>query len=244
MSTLSSAATGRSTATFKDYYHAPIENRRSYPVVVHGHGVTNDANEAAGQFGVPSVLPILRAIADGGYVVASPTMASLWGNATSKSRQTDVVTWAKASVNGSNAKIGMIGFSHGAGSVLNQAADLGSANVAWVIGIIPAVDYTAIRVSNPTPPGGNLRASIDAAFSVTYPAALPAGADPATRTAALAGIPVQMWTSSDDLVSQNVQAFCTTLGGDFHNLGALGHTDAAIAAVDIPTVLSFIAAHS
>jgi alpha-beta hydrolase superfamily lysophospholipase len=127
----------------------------------------------------------------------------------------------------------LIGSSMGATAALTWAANH-RADTACVVGWIPAVDLQAIRVADT----GGLRASIDTAYGVTYPASLPAGTDPATLD--YDGLPIQLWTASDDEVSVNAQDIAT----DHHDLGALDHTSAAVAAVDLADVHAFISAHT
>ena len=83
---------------------------------------------------------------------------------------------------------------------------------------------------------------IDAAHGVTYPTALPAGYDPAANAGSITSGVWQFWYSTDDAISANVSTLATAISADLHSLGAMGHTDAAIGAVDIAAAIAFVEA--
>lgn len=161
------------------------------------------------------------------------TTGQSWGNATADTRIDAALAWLRANTTATSDPPLLVGASEGACDALTYASDH---PVAGVIGIIPAIDIQAMRVADTL----GLRAAIDAAWGVTYPAALPAGANPATLTAALSSVPQQHWYASNDTVSANIAAYAAAVGADLRNVGALGHTDAAIAAVAATDVLTFI----
>lgn len=228
----SSVSSGRFTSGQQDLY---IEGR--YRItrrpVVYCHGASGSGYPTANT----SVDPIIKAIAREGFTVLVPYIALLWSNATKDTRIADALTWGRANLACSSADPLVVGVSMGGGAALHYAANHATAGV---VGIIPAIDYQAIRVADTS----GLRAGIDTAAGVTYPAALPAGFNPSTLTASLTTTPIQLWTASNDAVSANAATFATAVGADLHDVGALGHTDAAIAAADIPTIISFLAAHA
>lgn len=231
--TATSLATGRSTAAALDLTVTP-RHRVARPPVVYFHGVNGDASQPMSS----AVLVILRALAAHGFPIVVPTISAYWDNATGQTRIANALTYARASLAATADPAILVGASHGAGSALHWAA-VNPTLVAAVVGIIPAIDYQAIRVADTA----GLRASIDTAWGVTYPAALPVGANPSTRTADLQAIPIQLWTASDDAVSANASTFdtalplCTTT-----SVGALGHTETAIAAVTAADVVAFVQA--
>lgn len=230
---LASLSGSRFTSGQPDFYAVP-RVPIGYPALIYGHGAGADASEAGGAFGLSAVPPLIQALADHGFIVVVPTEPGLWGNATSRSRQSDAWAYAKTSASASAANPVGVWLSHGAACGLNWHRV--TQQCAAAVLILPAVDLEAIRTADTL----SLRSSIDAAHGVTYPASLPAGVNPAQNTGAFTNLPTQIWYSSDDAVSANVTDFGTAVGAEMHNLGALGHTNAAIAAVDIASVVSFI----
>lgn len=199
--------------------------------VVYCHSSSMDGGQMFGGEQLPSIATLIDSLVGDGWSVVAPSIAALWGNATARSRIDDALRWIRAR-NGTDEPAVLIGASMGAAAALSWA-NTHTSDVACVIGIIPAVDLEAIRTANT----GSLRAPIDTAYGVTYPAALPAGSNPVDMTN-LDSIPVQLWTASDDAVSAN--AATGLPNAEIHNVGALGHTDAAVAAVDVETVATFI----
>lgn len=202
--------------------------------VVYCHGGSADCTQAAGS-GLPAVPAVLEPITRALHPILAPTLGTAhWGNTTARTRIGDALTWATANRDTAGPAV-LIGTSMGAAAALNYAAD-NPGDIACVIALIPAIDLQAIRVADT----GGARAGIDTAHGVTYPAALPAGSNPATRTAEL-DLPIQLWTASDDAISVNAATFATATGADINDVGALGHDNDAIAAVNADTVASFIA---
>lgn len=219
--------------------------RRSVPrpAVVFCHGYNGTAQQASGEeyMGIEQVLTALSNKLL--LPVVAATGADGFGNAISKTESIDdALTYARANLNASNAKAVLVGISMGTAVALDYAADHPD-RVACVIAILPVIDQQAIRDANTVVGGQNLRNAIDTAHGVVYPAPLPAGVDVATRTAALQGFPIQLWYASGDAVSVNVGTFAAAVNCEIHDVGALGHTPAAIVAVDKAQVVSFVAAH-
>lgn len=229
-----SLSTGRFTAALSDIVQDP-HWRVTRPLAVYCHGGTADATQAAG-IGLAAVPGILAPITRMLHPVVAPSLGSAhWGNATARTRIGDAITWGTANRNVAGPVV-LVGTSMGVTAALNYAADNPGA-VACVVGIIPAIDLQAIRVADTN----GARAGIDTAYGVVYPAALPTGSNPAARTAEL-DIPIQLWTASDDAVSANAPAFATATGAVVNDVGALGHDNDAVAAVDPNIVAAFIAA--
>lgn len=229
---ISSCGIGRFTSGLVDWVWQP-RHRTARPVVVYCGGMNGNPHGIPGDADTSKMLRTL--IEKYSFSVVCPQLDATWGNATGRSRIADAVTWARANLVGTNDPIVLIGGSHGGGSAINYAAT-NPTLVACIVLAIPAIDYQALRVNNPM---FDVRGSIDLAFGVTYPAALPVNSNPALRTAAVSGIPIQIWTASDDPISINHAAFSAAVGAETHNLGALGHTGAAIAAIDGDAVALF-----
>jgi pimeloyl-ACP methyl ester carboxylesterase len=212
------------------------------PPLVYCHGATEDAWAALGSFGSGHVA-LLHLFADlGRYVVACDLGASStnWANSQATTCLTDAVAYAITASGYAGSKVHLLGASMGHALACRWAA-LNPTKVRSITGVIPAVGVQWCRDNNAT-----LRAQIDAAHGVTYPAALPAGADPftdAAQVATLAGIPWQGFAASDDTTAAplaNVRAWGAAVGGAVTSLGALGHTDAAIGAVPMPQALRLL----
>lgn len=203
--------------------------------IIYCHSASMNSSEALGYGQVPSAERLTRHLADNGWPVAAPTLDILWGNATSRSRISDALTWLRAQQGSTNPAV-LIGTSMGAAAALSWAY-YNPSDVAAVIGLIPAIDLEAIRVANT----GSLRPSIDTAYAVSYPVALPAGANPASNTGTMNAVPQQFWYSTDDAVSANIVSYANAVGADLHSFGAMGHTNAAVATVDLDAILDFLA---
>lgn len=224
---VSSVATGRLTASQTDAIFLPHHPDRDLPAVVYLHGNAGSGSDAL-VFGTD----VLARLAGLGFVCVAPTAAHNWGNATGDSRIDDAVTAARARGASGRPPV-FVADSHGAPWALTYATDH---PVTCVVARVPAIDLQAIRVADTL----SLRASIDLGWGVTYPAALPAAANPAVHTTELAQVHQQLWYASDDAVSANVATYATAVGADLRSVGALGHTAAAIAAADADAMVRFI----
>jgi predicted alpha/beta hydrolase family esterase len=229
------------TTSQLDTYFKPRIRNTSLPPTLYLHGAGGNAAEAVGAGGLDAVRTLLREVAAVGYNITTPTATQLWGNSTAISRTTDAITWNRSNLGSTNNPVVIIGASHGGTCALRYISD-NPGDVACAVLVIPAVDMEDIRNTDVL----GLRDDIDAAWGVTYPAPLPAGANPAQNTADYLGVPLQIWYATDDPVCSpsSVTAFATATGAEIHSVGNLGHSNAAIAAVDTQQVIDFIAANS
>lgn len=125
-----------------------------------------------------------------------------------------------------SSKVHLIGVSMGAAAGVRYASTYPS-KVASFTGIIPLSSI----INTYTNDVAGLRASIGTAWGVTYPTALPAGADLVTLSAAMTAIPSRLYYSDPDtsVPVADVTALGTAMGADVVSLGtALGHTEAGI----------------
>jgi len=171
------------------------------------------------------------------------TTGDSWGNTNAQARVADAITWLQ-SPSGGGAKTGqvlMLGISMGNSTMINYAKNNPS-NVAAMVGIIPVSDLDDIRNND----RNSYRSWIDTAYGVTYPAALPAGANPATSYSGAVGIPYKTWYAADDTIvmASTVLALTAAIGGTATSVGNLGHSNAAVGAVPISAVIDFFLAHS
>lgn len=236
----SSVDRGRVIPTLLDSYLIP-KRPRYRELLIYCHGVTGDATEMLGGAGVPSLRTFTRALvdhADGGWAMASISIPGTWGDVFGMSCIDAHITWMQTTFPDfvdPSKPVKIVGTSHGGSSGLTYGY---TRTIDAMVGIIPAIDQQAIRVSNVM----GLRASIDPAWGVTYPAALPAGANPNTTAhkAILKFINQQLWYSSDDTVSENIATYGAETYAELHNMGALGHTDTAVGTVDPDAVVEFL----
>lgn len=112
-----------------------------------------------------------------------------------------------------------------AGTTQNNPANCGTINTAWGLPFSSTDDYPTHGTSF---------------------AALPAGADPYTRTAELIGLRALFYSSSNDTTMlPSIQTlFVSTIGAPAtsRSLGALGHTDTAIGAVPVDEAIDWFLA--
>lgn len=224
---------GRATASIQDAIVSP----RLYPFrnpTLYLHGVGSAASEAMGAI-TPSVGPIIAAIADARFPVGATTAPFTWGNTTGRNQTTDVANWLRNVHLATSDGLILIGASHGTTWAFNYAV-ANPGTVACIVALLPIADLTAVRDGDIL----GLRAGIDAAWGVSYPTPLPVASDPMQNTAALSSIPIQLWYAPDDPVSVNIASFASSTGAELNSVGALGHSDAAIAAADISSIVSFI----
>jgi hypothetical protein len=203
----------------------PFSHAGGLPPVIAHHGLNLDA----GSLTLIGTVEVLQTLADAGHMVGLPSSNSGWGNAASLALADSCDSWMQAN-GAANVKRGLVGWSHGACMSVMQAK-VDPSKIAWMVLGIPALDLQYLRVQN-TVEGIGFRSSIDFAKGVTYPAALPANSSPMDHAAALSSIPVLMFTCSDDDISTNCSAWAATHGNTtLVNLGALGHTLAALEAI-------------
>lgn len=235
----SSLSTGRATLGQNDSFLTPRVRNSNVPVA-YLHGAGSDASEAVGNL-TPAVRTVLYEVAASGYTITSPSMPQTWGNPTSISRINDVISWNRTGLGSNSDPVVLIGASHGGACALRYISE-NPGDVACAVIIIPAVDMEEIRTTDAL----GLRDDIDAAWGVTYPAALPAGVNPAQNTADYLGVPLQIWYADNDAVcsASSITTFGAATGAEMHSVGNLGHSNAAIAAVDTSQVVAFIAANS
>lgn len=196
----------------------------------------------------------VRALVDElGCVVAGTILGNqFWGNPASVTSargvrtaiQTAPVTASVPSADwrANAGKVGILATSQGAATALSWAADHLD-EVSWVVALSGIFDLDDVRNND----RNSARAQIDAAWSVTYPAALPANANPALRTATLAAFPFLGYIATDDPYDPGgtaMSTFATVIGGEMHTVGALGHTDGAVGAADTNRILAFVQAHA
>ncbi len=191
---------------------------------------------------VGDVFPIIAI--DGGTIPGSGTDdgTETFGNTTAVNRIADAVAWVidPAKGGGKTDKVMLMGTSQGAAGIVNYAK-ANPTKVAAMVGVLPVSDLQNSRVNDWGP---GLRAVIDGAHGVTYPASLPAGVDPATNYSGASGIPLKaFYLPSDATVPHSTvtDLWVTKLGGTEQAISPDGaHSDAAVGNVPVSDVISFL----
>lgn len=182
----------------------------------------------------------MRNLATYGYDVLSIDAGGVdtWGNHTSTDRVNDAVNYIQGTVWGSaSGKVGLIGVSMGNVVAMNYAREQPT-KVSAIASIIGACDL-AYHYNN------GYSAAIDTAYSPSY-AIHGDHHDPVKFAASIKdNFKWKGWYAQDDalIAPSTVTALATAMSanGSTHNLGNLGHTDTAIAAVSVPDLASFFA---
>ncbi len=152
-----------------------------------------------------------------------------------------------ASGNCASDKVILIGASMGMLSISRYAMEHPT-KVAGMVGLIPAIDIEDLRTRDAL----GTRSMINTAWSLPVGSYIggsdqtpvPTRGKPldSANLAAVAAIPTPLWGASDDTVATAaaVAAYAAARANVVtHNVGALGHTDAAVRAVDPADVLAF-----
>lgn len=230
-----SVGSGRIVVGQVDAYAFGPNFDRRLPPLIYNSGVASPAEDITGVY-LPSVQPIVHAFVDLGFAVVSPTTLYTYGNATSQAAITAAAAWARTNLGCSSLPFPIFGGSEGACDSLTYAY-VNPALVACVVGVIPVIDLAEMVEQNVL----GLGSTILSAWGVgALP--LPVGADPNTTAhrVTLANVPMQLWYATNDEVSANITSFQAATGADVKAVGALGHTDAAIAAAHPIQIAEFI----
>lgn len=215
----------------------------SKPGVIFCHGFTQDEtvpylSQLTGQ------VPVLNRLAEKYPVACGAFGGATWGNDTVLGMVTSTRTVLQSAVIGAKAgKVILVGVSMGGLSILNWA----KANptlVAGVVLIIGGIDIEDCQANN----RGGLASSINAAYpgGVYVDSTQKANHNPAymATLGAYTNIPIQVWYANDDAIwpPSITTAFAATNGANttLHSVGALGHTEAAVAAMDLDAMMAFV----
>lgn len=183
------------------------------------------------------------------YPMASSDLGgtSTWGNTAAQSAggTMDANTSDSAKGAASSANRIAIGISGGCGAMVNYIGKSPGhvADFAALVLILPLWDLD-YHYQNDLPTGS--RAAIGTAWGITHPTALPANASPKDNAALIsaAAIPTRIYYATDDTICDATRAaeMVTALGAGASSisLGALGHTDAAIGAIDKPDLMAWL----
>lgn len=244
--TLASYAVGRVQASEGDFYLTGRLAKRdqSARAVLWCHQGATLASSLYDRTNQSGTAALLEAIADAGYLVAGQDLGAMnpMGNNTAKTRTGSTVTWAQtAAIGASSSKpVVLVGISQGFVAAVRWAA-ANPTLVAAFVGVLPFWDMRGEYASNAL----GLRAQIQTAWGITHPTPLPTGAsaNDSDNTTPLAAKPAYVAYATDDGICTPTHAgeiVAAFAGSTSVSLGALGHTNAAIAAVDKPSLISWL----
>lgn len=213
---------------------------RGYPADATRRGVVScHSNTTSGLSATrePSHQPHLYALADFGLPVISTDLGSIagaFGNDTARTRVGQAWTYVKSPFGAKTDKMLLFGISGGSLAALNYARQ-NPTNVAAIALLLPLVNIQDAYDNR------GFASQIETAYSNAW-AANAATHDPAAtgNQAALSGIPIKLWYSTDDAyaVASVVTAYATAVnnaGGSATtaSMGAVGHTASALDSRDV-----------
>lgn len=207
-----------------DRMYKPTQSRRG---VIFVHGVSG----VAGSWQAAPIQDKVLALAAAGYPVISADLSSAtysganWANADHLSAIDAAWSYLKSALGAKTDKVLLYGSSMGATGALAWA----KANLSTVLAIgctIPCLDIDDIYQNDK----GSLRAGIGTAYGVTFPTSLgdlTTHAPVSFGSTALAGLPLRLWSASNDPIASTT-AVCQSWGGKgatltVTDLGAVGH---------------------
>lgn len=225
----------RFTAGQSDRTFGPrVDNHQYYPLIWMTGGI--NTAESYGYIGFQAHLDALMVERFSG---AMPSIPGQLGNATAKATIAATRQYLIDRNRGKSGKIILSGRSNGCVSSMLYAADHPE-QIAGIVGFLPPIDAQYLYDNNT----GGLQASYEAAYGITYPTPLPNGASPmdASVLAAIADIPILLYYASNDTITtggDKLDDFVAATNTTLVDVGALGHTDAAVEAADTQQIVDF-----
>jgi pimeloyl-ACP methyl ester carboxylesterase len=246
MSVWTSHGSGRAAAGEQDVVLLPRAYRQDGSTlgVVYCHGAGGHALSASDPVQRKGEWSLVRGLAEHHPVVVADLGGPYtFGNPTTVARIDQARTYLQERWGAKAGPVALVGTSMVAVGALNYAARHRD-RVRSVVGVVPVCDLQEMYTGH----DGGYAPYIAAAWGITVGQALPLLANPLDNVLALLGLPVQLWYARDDAVAplSTVQALLGLLGlgAEGHDVGRLGHTQAAIAAADVPSILTFVADHA
>lgn len=208
--------------------------------IVYCHASGGSALSASNPVSHPGEWTLVRSLAERyPVVVADLGGPQTFGNDLALARIGAAGGYLRTAWGARQAPMVLVGTSMGALAALSYAAAHRD-DVATVVGVLPLVDLDAAYSANIA----GLALAIAKAWGVPLGAPLPERASPTHRIDALAGLPFQGWCASDDPAAPvgSVLDLVAAIGlpAEVHDLGRLGHTNAAIAAVRVEDIIAFV----
>jgi pimeloyl-ACP methyl ester carboxylesterase len=219
------------------WYALPKAEAGTVPVVLcHGASVVDTFTRSV----APNAVNLAARIARAGIpCIAGAFGGDTWGNSTGVSRINAALTYLNAQTGSSTTRCHVLGISHGS-MLATMYAAAHPEKVASVTGFIPCSNLDAHYQSDS--PAGS-RASIGTAWGVTYPTALPAGANALTAAAVIAAaeIPYRLYYSTVDafVATADVLALAAAAGGEAIAIDTVnGHLDATVGLLPVETLIA------
>lgn len=243
-------ATGRVQSAEPDAIFMPRTPRtgRRGVVLLHGFASAPSLFRGAQLFSDPtnliSATKIAATLAGNGIpCIAAQFSDNLWGNDTHMAQITAAWNVLIAQCGVASDKICLYGISMG-GAAAARYAMLNPTKVAAGYGTCPASDLTDMYVNN----RATAQTSIGAAWGVTYPSALPSGANLPGQASAAAAVPWRLDYGTADTVIQpsTVTTLATAWGANCTKTvidASLDHSDALFAKTDPAAVLAHFTAN-
>lgn len=225
---ITTASIGRIQAGKQDVVmHQRVRTARPNPVIYCNSATSWPYELGQVSFGVN---PHMRRLVEHGFVIIAPDMDVNWGNSTARAAIDAALAYADTQFGADAAPI-LAGASHGSTCVIMYALD-GAVDPLCVLTFVTIADLVQVQSSNV----GGLGAQISAA----WPGGVP---DTKGRASEISATPFYMHYASDDPWSVNITTFASNHGNTtLDNVGALGHTDAAMAAADTDALVAFVEA--
>ena len=146
-----------------------------------------------------SIEGVVEGLTRDGFPMISMTDLIQWGNDTHIARVDTTYGVAQTALGFSASKVNLLAASAGTAPVLNWA--LANLSLVQSIGIIlPAVDLQAIDTDNRTDLVSLAHATYGPSAATGYNGAVPDDHNPADNAASFAGIPINLWYSTNDQV--------------------------------------------
>lgn len=236
----SSISTGRFTTGELDRIELPRILIYKTPIIMMGGG-----SYTAWTALVDGAETICAGLVEVGFAVYIPTVSSMFGNDASVIRENDALTYARANGAHPTAPPVILGLSNGSVCGFRWVRENPA---SAMIAILPALDLQEVYETNTF----LAQDDIGTAWGIALDGSgiLPDKASPinSALNGYYADVPTQLHYASDDALSTiysgvgtAIDAFSTAVPeADIHNLGALGHSAAAIQAVNIDSLVEFV----
>lgn len=213
------------------------------PGIVYCHGAAGDALSVSDPIQRAGEWALLHGLAEHYPIVAADLGGPFtFGNATALARIEDARRYLQDTWGARPGPVAVVGVSMGGVGALNYAAAHRD-HVSAAVGVVPVTDLNELYQGH----SGIYTPYIAAAWGLAVGQALPLLANPVNHVLELLGLPYQAWYASDDDVvpATTVRNLLGLLGltGEGHDVGRLGHTQAAIGAASVPAILTFLDAH-
>lgn len=205
-------------------------------VFCHSSGATGDNLHLAT---LPGLMKLGETLTKAGYPIVGTDLGSTqnFGNTLSRTRITTVVNYEVANNQWIDNKIHFLTTSMGAFAALNYARENPTLVKSCIL-LLPPINMDDFYQRDD--PAG-IRALIQTAMGIVYPAPIPAGNDPWVESKNYS-CPIMIRYCADDASALPIWPFrfASMVGADIKNIGNFGHTDTAIQNVNHDEIVEFL----